>query len=95
MFEQQNLEKEIIEDVSTLNADADLINVFEYGNTVVANVQDDKRERFPDGAQIRTSTVRKLIYDTNDNLVGIQTRNTLYRVLDNIVTPNSDINSIL
>lgn len=95
MFEQLDLEKEVIEDMSTFQADADLVNVFEYGNTVVGNIQDDKNERFPDGSQIRTSTVRKLVFDTNDNLVGIQTRNTLYRMLDNIPTLDSDINSIV
>ena len=45
-------------------------------------IHNDKSGRWVNGTIIRTSSVRDKFYDEDNVLVGIQTRNTVYRVTE-------------
>ena len=55
-----------------------LKNAFKLSNSVVGHIYDDKKGRFPDGAQVRTSYVEDIIEE--DGKTYVKTLNTTYLI---------------
>lgn len=60
--------------------DAELYQYNEVGTVAWGMIHNDQSGRWKNGTVIRTSSIRDRFTDDDGNVVGIQTRNTVYRV---------------
>lgn len=61
---------------------AELHDWVEYlSNTVAGIIHNDKTGRWPNGRRIYTSKVVEFIVDGEGNKVGVETRNNLYKLI--------------
>ena len=52
-----------------------------YHSNITGILHNDRTGRWKNGTRIYTSSVKHLIEDDEGNTVGVQTRNTLYRLI--------------
>lgn len=60
--------------------DAELYEYNEVGTVAWGKINNDSSGRWKNGTVIRTSSIKDRFLDDDDNILGIQTRNTVYRV---------------